>query len=266
MLIGFIYSIVIFLACVLGAIVGLGGGVFIRPVFDAIGHHQILDIAFLTSVAIVSMSIVSTTKKIIDGHLSVEIKMAALVSIGAITGGMIGNLILEFMEYTLYYQATASLIQTISTIVVLIFAIFAATRRDLRCEIKSSIMMIIIGIGLGTVSTFLGIGGGPINVPILMIFFGLPIKTATGYSIVIIFFSHVSRLVTMGITQGGYSGFDLPILPFIIIAAALGGFLGAYFSKIFSDNVVKKLFIAALLAVMVLNIYNAVVIILDKLG
>jgi len=259
-MIGIVYSIVIFLACVLGAIVGLGGGVFIRPVFDAIGYHNVLNISFLSSTAIVSMGIVSTAKKMKDG-LAIEVKMAAFISAGAIAGGMIGNLILEHLVYTMYSDANVNLIQIIATVIVLIFAILATTRRDLKYEVKSRIVMVLIGVGLGAMATFLGIGGGPINVPILMIFFGLPIKTATGYSIVIIFFSHASRLVTMGFTQG-YGYFDLRIIPFVIIAAAVGGFIGANLSRVFSEGVVKKLFIAALSAVIVLNLYNGAVILL----
>jgi len=63
----------------------------------------------------------------------------------------------------------------------------------------------------------------------------------------------------MGFTEG-YGYFDTRLLPFVIIAAAAGGFLGANLSRVFSDNIVKKLFIAALLAVIVLNLYNGAVI------
>ena len=268
---GIIYSIVILLACILGAIVGLGGGVFIRPIFDAIGYHNVLNIAFFSSSAILTMAVVSTVMKVRDGT-KIEAKLALLISVGAVVGGMLGDQLLQLLVGRFEYDASVQRIQIIATVIVLVLSLIFTAKNNLRYIIKNRWVCLPLGVLLGTIAAFLGIGGGPINVPILMIFFGLPIKTATGYSIVIIFFSHASRLITMGVTQAGqgeYSLFDAPLLrllPFIIIAAALGGFLGAYFSKIFSDKVVKKLFIAALLAVMVLNIYNAVVIVLDKLG
>jgi len=254
MFIGIIYAIVIFLACVIGAIVGLGGGVFIRPIFEAIGEHSNANIAFFSSTAILSMAIVSTAKKMKDG-LAVKVKMAALISIGAVVGGMLGDILRQQLLAALYDESSLQLIQNIVTVLVLAASIIATIKNNLRCEIKSQVVLPIIGIGLGTVASFLAIGGGPINVPILMIFFGLPIKTATTYSIIIIFFSHLSRLITM-IVSDGIGHFDTRLLPFIIIAAMLGGFLGANLSRVFSEGVVKKLFIAALSVVIILNIFN----------
>jgi len=260
MIIGIIYFVVISLACVLGAIVGLGGGVFIRPIFDAIGYHNVLNINFFSSTAILTMAIVSTIKKMKDG-LALKPSTAILISSGAVIGGILGDTLLRFLVRSMDAEHNVQLAQIIVTIVVLAISIFATTKSNLRYEIKQKAILPIIGVGLGGIATFLGIGGGPINVPILMIFFGLPIKTATAYSIVIIFFSHAARIITMGVTQG-YGYFDLRLLPFIIIAAMIGGLVGANLSRVFSEGVVKKLFIAALLAVIVLNSYNGVMILL----
>ena len=257
MFISALYFVVILLACVLGAIVGLGGGVFIRPIFDAIGYHNVLNISFFSSSAILTMAIVSTVKKMKDG-LSIEKTMAILISSGAVVGGFLGNLLLEHLVAVMDIETNVQLVQIVVTVIVLAISIFATLKNNLRYEIKSKAVLPFIGVGLGLIAAFLGIGGGPINVPILMIFFGLPIKTATAYSIIIIFFSHASRLITMGFTVG-YTYFDLRLLPFIIIAAAIGGLLGANLSKVFSENIVKKLFIAALTAVIILNLYNGFV-------
>ena len=259
MTIGIIYAIIIFLACVLGAIVGLGGGVFIRPIFEAIGEHSNTNIAFFSSTAILTMAIVSTAKKMKDGF-GIKVKMAALISIGAVVGGVLGDILRQQLLTALYNESSLQLVQNVLTVVILAVSIFATLKRDFKYELKSQIILPIIGVGLGTVASFLAIGGGPINVPVLMIFFALPIKTATFYSIIIIFFSHASRLITMGFTTG-YSYFDLRLLPFVIIAAMLGGFLGANLSRIFSEAVVKKLFIAALVVVIVLNLYNGAMVV-----
>ena len=53
-----IYSLVIVIATVLGAIAGLGGGVIIKPLFDLIGAHQASTIGFYSSVAVFTMCIV----------------------------------------------------------------------------------------------------------------------------------------------------------------------------------------------------------------
>lgn len=54
----------------------------------------------------------------------------------------------------------------------------------------SIIEFIILGISIGTLSSFLGIGGGTILVPIL-IFLGIPIKDAISISVLQMFFSSI---------------------------------------------------------------------------
>ena len=254
MFIGGIYSIVVFLACVLGAIVGLGGGIFIRPIFDAIGYHNTLNISFFASSAIFSMAIVSTIRKMRDGT-KINMKLVLLISLGAIIGGVLGNLLLEHMV-SLFSEPRVLVAQVIGTVTVLILSLILTAKSHLRLQVKRLWICPILGLFLGIIGAFLVMGGGPINVPLVIILFGLPIKTATAYSIVIIFFSHLSRLVTMGFTVG-YAYFDLRVLVFVVAAAALGGFFGAKLSKIFSENTVKRLFQGAISAVILLNIVNA---------
>ena len=248
------YFFVILLACAWGAVVGLGGGVFIRPVFDTIGYHSVLNIQFISSNAILVMAVVSTVRKVRDS-VKINLRAALLVSLGAIIGGMLGNLLLEDILARFDSQAGFQRVQTIATIIMLTLSLILTAKDHLKYEIKSHAFSAGLGIFLGIVAVFLGIGGGPINVPLLMIFFGLPIKQAAAYSIVIIFFSHLSRIIIMGATIG-YGYFDLSMLLYVIPAAALGGLLGAMFSKLFSDETVKKLFMSAIAAVIVLNIFN----------
>jgi len=203
------------------------------------------------------MAIVSTIKKIQDGT-KINPKIAILVSLGAVFGGTIGNLLLEYFLAFFQHETTVQYIQIVVTIIVLIISLILTAKNDLRCELRNNILIVILGVFLGTIATFLGIGGGPLNVPIFMIFFGMNIKDATAYSIVVILFSHLSRLVTLGLTVG-YLYFDLAILPFVIIAASFGGLIGAKLTKISSEKTVKRLFQGALCLVILLNIISGLI-------
>ena len=253
---GLIYFIVIVLSSILGAIVGLGGGVFVRPVFDALGYHSMLNVNFFASMAIVTMAFVSTAKKIKDGT-RIKIKIAAFLAAGALIGGMLGDMLLQHLLSVFEYQHHVQYIQIAATVVTLSAALFLTRKNMPRFEIKSMWVKALFGLPLGLISTFLGIGGGPINVPLLMIFFGMNIKDATVYSIVLIFVSHASRLMSVGISPG-FLYFDLNMLPYVITAAALGGLLGARLSKVFSESTVRRLFQATLCAVILLNVFNGV--------
>ena len=256
-MIGAVYFVVILLACILGAVVGLGGGVFIRPIFDTIGYHGMTDIQFFSSSAILSMAVVSTYKKMMDGT-EIDKGKVILISIGALIGGVFGDLALQGVLSVTQADSLTQRIQAICTAVVLLISILLTVKSNIRYEVKSRGLSFVFGTLLGGIAVFLGIGGGPLNVPLMMIFFGLSIKVAAAYSIIIVFFSHLSRIITIGWTVGFY-GFDLLMLAYIIPAAVIGGLVGARFSKILSDESVKKMFIAAIATVILLNIINAII-------
>jgi len=58
-------------------------------------------------------------------------------------------------------------------------------------------MLISSGIIMGMIGAFLGIGGGPINMALLMFGFGYGIKEAGVKSIVVILFSQSSALISL---------------------------------------------------------------------
>lgn len=59
-MVGIIYAIIIVLANTIGAVSGMGGGVIIKPLFDAIGADSVTTITFYSTVAVFTMSFVST--------------------------------------------------------------------------------------------------------------------------------------------------------------------------------------------------------------
>ncbi|HFU77538.1 MAG TPA: sulfite exporter TauE/SafE family protein [Epsilonproteobacteria bacterium] len=104
------------------------------------------------------------------------------------------------------------------------------------------IELILVGIFIGTMSGFFGIGGGMILVPILLVL-GFEIKDAIGISIVQMVFSSVfgsflnhkkgSLIVGEGIFVG-FGGF-------------IGGYIGGYVTHFISDIVLQFLFFGLLL-------------------
>jgi len=254
-MIGLLYFVIILTTSVLGAVVGIGGGVFIRPIFDAIGAHDVVNIAFFASIAIIIMAAVSTAKKIRDGQ-KLNLKTAGIMALGAAIGGVLGDWLRQILLNVLYDENSFQNIQIIATVAVLLFALFLSTKTNLRYEIKSPLLPPVFGVILGIIAAFLSIGGGVLNVPIFIILFGMPIKDATANSLIIVLVSQLAGLVSMLATQG-LAPFELILVPFVVIAAAIGGLVGARLTKIFSENTVKRLFQATLVAVILLNVANA---------
>ncbi|ALS02251.1 hypothetical protein ATZ33_12910 [Enterococcus silesiacus] len=257
MYIGIIYFIVIILANTVGAISGMGGGVIIKPVLDTLHFHPLAAISFYSSVAVFTMSIVSTLRQLKNG-LKLQMPIAVLVSLGSVIGGISGNSVFESLLRLFSDEKYVQLIQIILTIVTLVFAYFytkIGNERSLR--LSRPIWYVIVGLFLGFISTLLGIGGGPINVALLMLCFGIPIKEATVYSIITIFFSQAAKLFTIAQTTG-FGRFDLAILLYVIPAAILGGFVGALISGKVSSERVTQVFQLVILLVLLLNLWNGV--------
>ena len=102
-------------------------------------------------------------------------------------------------------------------------------------QLKKNFWYCFCGLVLGFLASLLGIGGGPINVSLLMLMFALPIKEATVYSICTIFSSQLAKIVTIAGTTG-FGLYDLKILWFVIPAAIVGGLLGAKVSTVLSPQ------------------------------
>lgn len=257
MYIGIIYFIVIILANTVGAISGMGGGVIIKPVLDTLHFHSLAAISFYSSVAVFTMSIVSTMRQLKNG-LKLQIPIAIFVSLGSVVGGISGNTVFESLLRLFSDEKYVQLVQIILTIVTLLFAYFYTKIGNERSlELSRPVWYVIVGLFLGFISTLLGIGGGPINVALLMLCFGIPIKEATVYSIVTIFFSQAAKLVTIAQVTG-FERFDLSILLYVIPAAIVGGFVGALISGKISSERVTQVYQVVILLVLLLNLWNGI--------
>lgn len=252
--VGIVYFVVIVLANTVGAVSGMGGGVIIKPVFDTIGAHSVAAISFYSSTAVLMMSLVSTLRQLQAG-VRFRGRVIACIALGALLGGMLGNLTLDGLLALLADDAQVQLVQIVLIAATLLFALLYTKSKWPCLELAGGLWFVLCGVVLGFFASLLGIGGGPINVALLMYWFGFPIKRATTYSITIIFLSQSAKMLTLAATTG-FARFDPAVLLYVIPAGALGGFLGAYAHRIFSPRKVEQVFQAVILLVLLLNAYN----------
>lgn len=95
-------------------------------------------------------------------------------------------------------------------------------------------------------SSFLGIGGGPINLVVLYYFFSMDTKTAAQNSLYIILFSQLASLAAT-LATGSVPEFAPPALVLMIAGGVLGGMAG---------RAVEKLFILLMLVIVGISCYN----------
>lgn len=252
-----VYSLVILAATTLGAFVGLGGGVIIKPVLDFIGAEPRMQVDFLSAVAVFTMSVVSTGKAI-KRKEHFEKNIVVFIAIGSIAGGFLGSCCMDLIS-GVAEQGAVRCIQAFSLALLLTgVSVYVAKERK-SFHIRNNFAILFVGLTLGFIASFLGIGGGPINVAVLTLFFSMNVKESAVYSVAIIFFSQLSKLVTIFLSSGIQPyAHQWKTLVFILPAAILGGIIGSKFNRKFDDKLIRKVFVAVMILLIVLNLYNGI--------
>ena len=110
---------------------------------------------------------------------------------------------------------------------------------------------------LGGMSSFLGIGGGPINLVVMYYFFSMEPKTATLNSLYVIFISQIASLSTVVITNT-IPEFSPTALGLMIAGGLLGGIVGRGIYERISARAVERLFATLIVIIIFISIYNVV--------
>lgn len=249
-----IYAVIILCATFLGAFVGLGGGVIIKPLLDLIGHDTIDTVNFISSCAVFSMSISSMIKHI-KAKTEIDYKLIFTVSAGSVIGGIGGASLFSYM-LKIYDNTMLKNIQGIILGILLVLSVIYINLKNAKSfKVKSPVGIMLVGLMLGFLASFLGVGGGPINVAFLVLFFSMSVKESAVYSVGIIFFSQLSKLITTGAAHS-VPQIDMVTILAAIACAVLGGILGAKTNKKCNEKVIKTVFTIVVSAVAIVNLYN----------
>lgn len=107
---------------------------------------------------------------------------------------------------------------------------------------------ILAGFGVGVLTGFLGVGGGFLIVPALVLFGGLAMKEAIGTSLVVIFLNCVAGLIGHAAQS---SGFDWSLTFMVMALAVAGAVFGTVLSHRLAAQRLQKMFAYLVLAVAV---------------
>lgn len=255
-------SVILFLLCLiasgLGAITGVGGGILIKPIADAMNLLPVSAISFLSGCTVLCMSASSLIRTRNSG-VRLEKNITVPLAVGSIGGGLLGKWLFELIRQGFENEAVLGLIQAVlllaMTMAVLVYYCFK--EKIAPKDLRGTVLCLAVGLTLGVISSFLGIGGGPANVAILCLLFSMTSKEAAKNSIFIIFFSQVVSLVS---TVAGGTVPDVKL--WLVVLMALGGvggaIIGSQVSKKISDKGVDKVFMWMLGAIALVNIWNII--------
>ena len=250
------YFFISLFSSIVGAISGIGGGVIIKPVLDGISSFGISTISFLSGNTVLAMT-TATLMRSRKSDVVLNKRISTLMAFGGIIGGIGGKYLFEIIRRGFGNEAviggSQSSILNLLCIGVIIFTLYKDRITPIHRD--GSLFSLLTGVVLGSIASFLGIGGGPINLAVLYFFFSMEAKTAALNSIYIIFFSQLANLV-FTVSSGTIPAFNPVILLLMIIGGISGGIGGAHLSHRMTHKEVDRLFIYVLAGIVLLCVYN----------
>ncbi|MBR5232207.1 MAG: sulfite exporter TauE/SafE family protein [Clostridia bacterium] len=247
--------VVCLLSSVAGGICGIGGGVIIKPAVDALGVLSVGALSFLSGLTVLSMSCVSVYKQ--RRRRLVDRKTGVPLALGSAFGGLAGKAVFDVIGKAVG-EAPVGLIQSVAlgviTVLTLLYVLF---RGKIKTHtVKNPVFCGAIGLLLGVMSAFLGIGGGPVNLCVLYYFFSMDTKKAAANSLYVILFSQTASALST-VIQGKIPAFSwlLPVL--MVMGGVLGGVIGHRMNEKLSAGQVDRLFVGLLLLIVCICMYNA---------
>lgn len=255
----FICFLISFMASTIGAICGVGGGVIIKPVLDLFGVASVSTVSFLSGCTVLSMTCYSVGKNLLAKENRVDFAIGTPLALGAAVGGVLGKQLFSSVKAMFPNPEMVGCVQAaclaIVTVATFIYTLKKANINTHRVSSKAA--CVVIGLALGLMSSFLGIGGGPINLVVLFFFFSMETKTAAQNSLYIILFSQIASLITTVVSRQ-IPQFEIPVLLLMIAGGIGGGIMGRSLNKKLSNTAVDRLFLLLMAVIIGISLYNTV--------
>lgn len=244
-----------------GALLGLGGGVFLIPFLVLVLGLPIHQAVATSIVAVIATSSAGAAMNL-ERH-TVNMRLGMLLEIGTVLGAIAGGITANYLSGAVLARLFAALLFVVSLLMVrrarthtgsetvhldgILPGTYAddATGQPVTYTVKRIPAVMGVSLVAGNVSGLLGIGGGIFKVPAMSMISGIPIKAATATS---------NFMIGVTAAASAFIYFAHGHLdPFVGSAAALGvlagSFAGVRLSRKIHSQILTWVFALVLLAV-----------------
>ncbi len=223
----------------MSGVFGVGGGILIAPglVFLAKMNHRI---AYGTSLAAV-LPIALSSMITYWTHDHIDWPVVACLTAGALVGAVIGTHFLNVVSQSVLAIGFSTLL--IASAIRLFFEGVGTGRSPL--SVSGIILLVVIGLASGVLAGLLGVGGGIIMVPAMLLFFSIPSVVAKGTSLAVI----VPTALLGTLRNRTNKNVDISAAAIVGGTGIIAAIVGAWFSTRLSDITSNVLFACLMLAV-----------------
>jgi uncharacterized membrane protein YfcA len=225
------------LAGLLSGLFGVGGGTVIVPLLVMFLKFDQRLAAGTSLAAIVPTATVGVISYAVHG--SVAWVPAILLAVGAVVGAQIGTWLLPRISQT---ALRWGFVAFVVVVIVSLFVVIPSRESEITLTVWSSIALVVVGVFTGVMAGLIGVGGGVIVVPVLMLLFGASDLQAKGTSLLFMIPTAVSG--TVGNLRR--KNVDLVAAATVGIAACTTTAVGAWIATLLDPGVANILFAAFL--------------------
>ncbi|MEO5820485.1 MAG: sulfite exporter TauE/SafE family protein [Vicinamibacteraceae bacterium] len=188
-----------FAAGTVGALLGLGGGIFLVPALT-----WIFDLPVRQAAGVGLMTVIATSGAVSSetvGHGFVNTRLGMLLLVGSSVGGLAGGVTAQYLS-----EATVALVFAITTAAIAALTVLHLDHANVVDDAQAQPsayggrffdpdrgrevvyhtvrlpLAVAASVVAGNVSGLLGLGGGVLQVPVLNLWCGVPIRVATATS------------------------------------------------------------------------------------
>ena len=236
-----------FVSGILGSMIGLGGGIIIVPILTFLGFpptvaaSNSLFAAFSNSVA---STISYSRQKRIESSLGLKLGLLAIP--GTVLGAIIST------------DIAPDIFKILFGFILIASSVYIFLRKQIESKekiISNQLIIFIIASSFfaGIISSFFGIGGGIVFVPLMVVGMGMSMKRAAPTSQLILLFASLSGIIVHSIL--GHP--DFLQSGFLAIGSFFGGLVGAKLSLSVKERNLKILISVVLLIVSAKLIFDS---------
>lgn len=230
------------LAGLLSGLFGVGGGTVIVPflvLFLTFNQRLAAGTSLAAIVPTAAVGVISYAL-----HDSVAWIPGLLLAAGAVVGAQIGTWMLPRLSLTVLRWAFVGFLVAV---IVSLFLVIPSREAELLLTWLSGIGLVVLGVVTGVMSGLIGVGGGIVVVPALMLLFGTSDLIAKGTSLLMMIPTAVSG--TIGNLRRG--NVDLVAAAVVGVAACTTTALGAWVATLVDPFVANVMFAAYLVVIAV---------------
>ena len=217
---------------------GVGGGIIIVPglvVFLQFTQRLSHGTSLLAILPIAAAGLVGFIF-----HDSIDVVYGLFLGLGSIFGALLGTKLLgSISNIWLARIFSAALFVAAARL----FVEIPVESQELSLSPLTAMVLVVIGVFIGVMAGLLGIGGGLVLIPILMIFFGTAAPVAKGTSLLVTLIAGATG------TWSNYrnANIDIPVAVKIGLAGVPTALIGSQLAMVMSDRVSNVLFALLLL-------------------